>query len=115
MALVHHAAARRSRIQEENPGRLVFPRPWSTWQLSTFAGRALTFGGVNPTEALGLPRLQEGLRRLEPLLTASVVTGDGFLDEVTTHLIAAGGKRLRPLLALATATGRPAGTRPRTT
>jgi heptaprenyl diphosphate synthase len=60
---------------------------------------------VNPTEALGLPRLQEGLRRLEPLLTASVVTGDGFLDEVTTHLIAAGGKRLRPLLALATATG----------
>ena len=60
---------------------------------------------MNPTEALGLPRLQEGLRRLEPLLTASVVTGDGFLDEVTTHLIAAGGKRLRPLLALATATG----------
>jgi heptaprenyl diphosphate synthase len=60
---------------------------------------------VNPTEALGLPHLQEGLQRLEPLLTASVVTGDGFLDEVTTHLIAAGGKRLRPLLALATATG----------
>ena len=60
---------------------------------------------MNPTEALGLPRLQEGLRQLEPLLTASVVTGDGFLDEVTTHLIAAGGKRLRPLLALATATG----------
>jgi heptaprenyl diphosphate synthase len=60
---------------------------------------------VNPTEALGLPHLQEGLRQLEPLLTASVVTGDGFLDEVTTHLIAAGGKRLRPLLALATATG----------
>ena len=59
---------------------------------------------MNPTEALGLPRLQEGLHRLEPLLTESVVTGDGFLDEVTTHLIAAGGKRLRPLLALATAT-----------
>jgi heptaprenyl diphosphate synthase len=60
---------------------------------------------VNPTEALGLPRLQDGLQRLEPLLTASVVTGDSFLDEVTTHLIAAGGKRLRPLLALAAATG----------
>jgi heptaprenyl diphosphate synthase len=59
---------------------------------------------VNPTEALGLPRLQEGLHRLEPLLTDSVVTGDAFLDEVTTHLIAAGGKRLRPLLALASAT-----------
>ena len=60
---------------------------------------------MNPTEALGLPRTQEALGRLEPLLTASVVTGDSFLDEVTTHLIAAGGKRLRPLLALATATG----------
>ncbi len=59
---------------------------------------------MNPTEALGLPRVQEGLRRLEPLLTAAVVTGDSFLDGVTTHLIAAGGKRLRPLLALATAT-----------
>ncbi len=34
----------------------------------------------------------------------SVVTGDEFLDEVTTHLLAAGGKRLRPVLALATAT-----------
>ena len=60
---------------------------------------------MNSTEALGLPRLQEGLLRLEPLLTAAVVTGDAFLDDVTTHLIAAGGKRLRPLLALATATG----------
>jgi heptaprenyl diphosphate synthase len=56
-------------------------------------------------DALGLPRLEEGLDRLEPLLTASVVTGDSFLDDVTTHLIAAGGKRLRPLLALATASG----------
>src|SRR3984957_8188688 len=73
-------------------------------RLSNFGTRALTFGAVNPTEALGLPRLQEGLGRLEPLLTACVVTGDSFLDEVTTHLIAAGGKRLRPLLALATAT-----------
>ncbi len=60
---------------------------------------------MNPSEALGLPRLQESLQALEPLLTTSVVTGDAFLDEVTTHLIAAGGKRLRPMLALATATG----------
>src|ERR1700677_2189297 len=77
----------------------------STCWLSAFCACALTFGPVNPTEALGLPRLQEGMGRLEPLLTASVVTGDTFLDEVTTHLIAAGGKRLRPLLALAAATG----------
>jgi heptaprenyl diphosphate synthase len=59
---------------------------------------------VNAIEALGLPRLEDDLQRLEPLLASSVVTGDGFLDEVTTHLIAAGGKRLRPLLALAAAT-----------
>src|ERR1700722_7687840 len=77
----------------------------SSWWLVAACACALTFGPVNPTEALGLPRLQEGMRRLEPLLTASVLTGDGFLDEVTTHLIAAGGKRLRPLLALAAATG----------
>jgi heptaprenyl diphosphate synthase len=60
---------------------------------------------VNATEALGLPLLQEGMQQLEPLLTECVVTGDTFLDSVTTHLIAAGGKRLRPLLALAAATG----------
>jgi len=60
---------------------------------------------VNAAEALDLPLLGEGLERLEPLLISTVVTGDSFLDSVTTHLIAAGGKRLRPLLALAAATG----------
>jgi heptaprenyl diphosphate synthase len=59
---------------------------------------------VNVVELLGLPALEDQLMRLEPLLVESVVTGDGFLDEVTTHLLAAGGKRLRPVLALATAT-----------
>jgi len=60
---------------------------------------------VNASEALDLPLLEEGLRRVEPLLTDMVLTGEGFLDSVTTHLITAGGKRLRPLLALAAATG----------
>ena len=60
---------------------------------------------MNASEALDLPLLEEGLRRVEPLLNANVVTGDSFLDSVTTHLITAGGKRLRPLLALASATG----------
>ncbi len=59
---------------------------------------------MNVVELLGLPALEDQLQRLEPLLVESVVTGDGFLDEVTTHLLAAGGKRLRPVLALATAT-----------
>jgi heptaprenyl diphosphate synthase len=60
---------------------------------------------VNVTEALGLPMVEEDLHRLEPLLAASVTTGDTFLDDVTTHLISAGGKRLRPMLSLAAATG----------
>jgi heptaprenyl diphosphate synthase len=60
---------------------------------------------VNTADLLALPALEDGLGRLEPELRASVVSGDAFLDEVTTHLIAAGGKRLRPSLALASATG----------
>ena len=59
---------------------------------------------MNASEALGLPFVEEDLERLEPLLTSSVTTGDHFLDDVTTHLIAAGGKRLRPMLALVAAT-----------
>ena len=66
---------------------------------------------MNATEALGLPHVEDDLERLEPLLTSSVTTGDRFLDEVTTHLIAAGGKRLRPMLALVAATS---GERPAT-
>jgi heptaprenyl diphosphate synthase len=66
---------------------------------------------VNVVELLGLPALEDQLQGLEPLLVESVVTGDAFLDEVTTHLLAAGGKRLRPTLALATATS---GARPAT-
>ena len=43
-------------------------------------------------------------RRLETLLAESVIFGDEYLDSVTTHLIYAGGKRLRPMLAIASAT-----------
>ncbi len=66
---------------------------------------------MNPHERLGLPLVVEDLGRLETLLAESVVFGDEYLDSVTTHLIYAGGKRLRPLLAVAAATG---GTRPAT-
>ena len=60
---------------------------------------------VNPLVALGLPTVEMDLARFEPLLAESVVIGDSYLDGVTTHLIRAGGKRLRPLLAIASATG----------
>src|SRR5216684_5803663 len=41
--------------------------------------------------------------RLEIELRNAVIRDDAFLDEISTHLIAAGGKRLRPALALAAA------------
>jgi heptaprenyl diphosphate synthase len=88
-----------------NPGAPVRPH-WSR----PFGCR-LSSREVNASQALDLPLVEEGLDRLEPLLTSTLLTGDAFLDSVTTHLIAAGGKRLRPLLALAAATG---GERPAT-
>src|SRR5579864_1077335 len=54
---------------------------------------------------MALPHIRPDLARIEPELTEAVSSGDRFLDQVTTHLIAAGGKRLRPSLALAAATG----------
>jgi len=78
------------------------PHPASS---STTGILAYRLSEVNVVELLGLPAVEEQLQLLEPMLTECVVTGDDFLDEVTTHLIAAGGKRLRPVLALATATG----------
>jgi heptaprenyl diphosphate synthase len=61
--------------------------------------------GVNPHEQLQLILVEEHLKRLETLLAQSVIVGEPYLDSVTTHLIYAGGKRLRPLLAVASATG----------
>jgi hypothetical protein len=73
--------------------------------LSPATDVAYRYPPVNATDALDLPLVDEDLQRLEVLLESSVTTGDGFLDDVTTHLIGAGGKRLRPALALAAATG----------
>lgn len=60
---------------------------------------------MNPLERLQLTSVEADLRRLESLLAESVIFGDAYLDSVTTHLIYAGGKRLRPMLAVASATG----------
>jgi heptaprenyl diphosphate synthase len=66
---------------------------------------------VNPHERLRLASVDVDLTGLETLLAESVIFGDAYLDSVTTHLIYAGGKRLRPLLAVASATnGERAGT-----
>jgi heptaprenyl diphosphate synthase len=52
---------------------------------------------------LDLPQLEGDLGRVEAALRAAVASTDPFMTEVGTHLIAAGGKRLRPVLALASA------------
>ncbi len=59
---------------------------------------------MNPHEHLRLELVEADLHRLESLLAESVIFGDEYLDQVTTHLIYAGGKRLRPILAVAAAT-----------
>jgi heptaprenyl diphosphate synthase len=67
--------------------------------------RRLSFRQVNASTLLGVPAVEDGLARLEPALLDSVSSGEGFFDEVMTHLIKAGGKRLRPALTIASATG----------
>lgn len=59
---------------------------------------------MNLDGLLPLPQLDEDLNRLEDALRQAVAVDDPFLSEVATHLIAAGGKRLRPTLTLAAAT-----------
>ncbi len=73
--------------------------------LSVFCLCALSSRLVNASALLGVPAVEEGLVRLEPALLDAVTSGDRFLDEVTTHLINGGGKRLRPALAIAAASG----------
>jgi heptaprenyl diphosphate synthase len=60
---------------------------------------------VNPSDRLRLPSVEADLVRFEVVLAKSILVGDEFLDSVTTHLTGAGGKYLRPLLAICSATG----------
>jgi heptaprenyl diphosphate synthase len=50
---------------------------------------------------LDLPRLGDDLARVEAALHRSVQSDDPFLTQVASHLLRAGGKRLRPALAVA--------------
>jgi heptaprenyl diphosphate synthase len=64
---------------------------------------------VSPTPpVLALPeasaalqdRLQEGLAQVDALIAARIAHTDGFIAGAAGHLVAAGGKRFRPLLTL---------------
>ena len=50
---------------------------------------------------LDLPGLRDDLDRVERALHTAVRADDAFLTEVASHLLSAGGKRLRPALAIA--------------
>ncbi len=58
-------------------------------------------GLVQSPDPFALPIREEDLARLELCLRESVLGDDAFLNEVASHLIQAGGKRLRPSLAIA--------------
>ncbi len=58
---------------------------------------------VSSPDPFALPIREKDLARLELCLRDSVVGDDPFLNEVATHLIQAGGKRLRPSLTIAAA------------
>ncbi|MGH9153411.1 MAG: polyprenyl synthetase family protein [Acidimicrobiales bacterium] len=58
---------------------------------------------VNIAGLLSLPRLRDDLATVEGALQRSVESNDPFLTQVAGHLIGAGGKRLRPALAVTSA------------
>src|SRR3954447_16879416 len=58
---------------------------------------------MSPLDALGLAPMAPDIERVEVALRASVRAEDPFLSDVAGHLIAAGGKRLRPALSVGAA------------
>ncbi|MEM8746518.1 MAG: polyprenyl synthetase family protein [Actinomycetota bacterium] len=60
---------------------------------------------------LSLPTSEVDLGRVEAAMREAVVTSDEYLTEIASHLIVAGGKRLRPVLStvVAQVAGEPAG------
>jgi heptaprenyl diphosphate synthase len=57
---------------------------------------------MQPLAALRLEPLSADLERVEAALAAAVRSDDPFLGDVASHLVKAGGKRLRPALTLCT-------------
>lgn len=58
---------------------------------------------MNIGELLSLPELHNDLQRVDKALHEAVAADDPFLTEIAGHLISAGGKRLRPTMAIAAA------------
>ncbi len=52
---------------------------------------------------LTLASMDEDLERIDREIHAAVQTPDPYLTEIASHLVVAGGKRLRPVVAIAAA------------
>jgi heptaprenyl diphosphate synthase len=82
---------------------------WGPFGLVRFpADRRVTYRGavVAPDPLLDLPGVPALRERVEKRLLAAVESDDPTMTEMASHLVKAGGKRLRPVLAaLASATG----------
>jgi heptaprenyl diphosphate synthase len=55
---------------------------------------------VTVSPLLGLPTMDSDRKRVEEALLGAVTTPDAYLTEIASHLISAGGKRLRPVFAI---------------
>ncbi|MDQ2838039.1 MAG: polyprenyl synthetase family protein [Actinomycetota bacterium] len=64
------------------------------------SSQALLAVGIEFEDPALESRIRDGLRAVESALRASVHSEDEFVAEVSRHLMDAGGKRFRPLLAL---------------
>ena len=90
----HKVSTRRSQPADAGPGcRIGDPL--------AYPGRSVD--SVLPSDPFALPIANADLDRLEEALRQAVVGDDPFLNEVASHLIGAGGKRLRPALTIAAA------------
>ncbi|MEO1058669.1 MAG: polyprenyl synthetase family protein, partial [Actinomycetota bacterium] len=58
---------------------------------------------AHPSPLLALSGMDADRDRIEAAMHDAVVTPDAYLNEIASHLIVAGGKRLRPVLAVAAA------------
>ena len=56
--------------------------------------------GVTISPLLGLPTMDADRQRVENALLEAVKTPDAYLTEIASHLISAGGKRLRPVMTI---------------
>jgi heptaprenyl diphosphate synthase len=69
------------------------------WE-SGYPMRSRNLKPVTNSPLLGLPTMENDRLRVEQALLGAVRTPDAYLTEIASHLISAGGKRLRPVFTI---------------